>query len=406
MIFWYALKSVSAKKTFFNLSTLFSILSLGLGVATLVTAMSLINGYEMALKNSVFDVFGHLIVTKSPLPIYDVETEIKTIQENSHLPVGTRYSPFIHKEVLAVNKGHLVGALIEGLDINTFKHVSRIDKRILSGQLDLQKAQDEGGAYIGKGLAEILNLKINDSLSVVLPLSDAEGNMQRKVKRFVVLGLLDLGKYEFNNRYILTDIKSARELVGFSEIASTGIRFKFINPDQAEVVQNQLMTGDYPYLSQTWKATNSSLFEAISFEKMVLFLILSIMTVVAAFNLTTGLYLNVYKKILEVSVLKTLGMRTKQIYSIFVVQGLLIGVCGYVLGVILGLLLIALLNAILASGLFLPPEVYKLNALVITPSLSDLILIFASSMMICFIATLSPAKKSIQLKPAEGLRYD
>lgn len=407
MILWYALKTIAARRAIFNLSTLFSVLSLALGVATLMAGMSIVNGYERALKSSVFDAFGHFILTNASLPIYDVEKEIQKIQEVVELPTGARYSAFVHKEVLAVNKGRLVGALIEGLDPSTYGLVSGIEKRVIEGgPMDLEVVSRDKGAYLGKDLAKTLGVQVGEHFSVVLPFSDPDGQLRRKIQRLKVLGLLDLGQYEYNNRYILMDIASAREFIGFSSLASTGIRFKFKNPDLAEDFQRQIMASDFSYLTQTWKATNSSLFEALKFERLVLFLVLSIMTIVAAFNLTTGLYLNVFKKTTDVSILRTLGLTARQIYFIFTLQGLCIGLGGYVAGVALGALLILALNAVLVSGLFLPPEVYQLNALVILPSSLDLIYILLASLCICFVATLSPALKSVQLQPAEGLRYD
>ncbi|MCO5113465.1 MAG: ABC transporter permease [Bdellovibrionaceae bacterium] len=407
MIVWYVLRTIAVKKAIFNLSTLFSILSLALGVATLMAGMSIVNGYERALKSSVFDAFGHLVVTNASLPIYDLESEMQKIQEVVTLPKGTHHSPFVHKEILAVNKGRLVGALIEGLDPESYQNVSGIGNRVTGGGgIRLEVVDQDNSAYIGKGLAQSLGVGIGDSFSIVLPFSDQDGQLRRKMKRLKVAGLLDLGQYDYNNRYILTDIVNARDFIGFSSLASTGIRFKFKNPEEADRVQRELMASDLSYLTQTWKATNSSLFEALKFERVVLFLVLSIMTVVAAFNLTTGLYLNVFKKTVDVSILRTLGLTAKQIYFIFTLQGLGIGLLGYFAGVILGAVLIGTLNLILASGLFLPPEVYQLNALVILPSALDLVFILIASLLICFVATLSPALKSVQLPPAEGLRYD
>lgn len=398
---------MSSRRAFFNLSTLFSVVSLALGVGTLMTGMALVNGYEKALRSSVFDVFGHFVMTNSSLPIYDVDAEIKNIEEVIAIPKGSKYSPFIHKEILAVNKGKLVGALIEGLDPESYKEVSGIGKRIIAGgPVDINIAAENEGPYIGKGLADTLEVAIGDSFTIVFPFSDSEGQLRRKTKRLMVLGLLDLGQYDYNNRYILMDIASARDFIGFSSMASTGLRFKFKDPDQADLFQRDIMASDFGYLTQTWRATNSSLFEALKFEKVVLFLVLSIMIIVAAFNLTTGLYLNVFRKTMDMSVLRTLGLKSKQIYLIFTIQGLYIGIWGYFLGVIFGLAMIALLNAILASGLFMPPEVYQLNSLTIVPSALDLFFILIASLIICFVATLSPALKSIQLQPAEGLRYD
>lgn len=407
MILWYALKTISSRKAVFNLSTFFSVVSLALGVATLMAGMSIVNGYERALKSSVYDAFGHFVLTNASLPIYDVEAEVQKIQEVVNLPKGAQYSAFVHKEVLAVNKGKLVGALIEGLDPKTYQQVSGIGKRLISGgPMDMESVASKEGAYIGKGLAQSLGVKVGETFSIVFPFSDQDGQLRRKIRRLNILGLLDLGQYDYNNRYILLDIATARDFIGFSSLASTGIRFKFADPYSADQLQRDLMGTDFSYLTQTWKATNTSLFEALKFERVVLFLVLSIMTVVAAFNLTTGLYLSVFKKTMDVSILRALGLNARGIYFIFTIQGLFIGFCGYLCGILLGFLLIGLLNGILASGLFLPPEVYQLNTLMIMPSAMDLFYILIASLLICFVATLSPALKSVQLQPAEGLKYD
>lgn len=405
MIFWYATRTLTTSRGLFNLSTLLSLISLGIGIATLITVMALVSGYEKALKSSVFDVVGHILVTKSPLPVYDVQEEVDNLKQNLSIK-DFQYSPYLQKEALVVSRGQIQGVIVEGLDAKTFANVSNIGKRITSGVFDLQKAKDEQGVYLGKGIGEEFNLKVGDRVNIVVPFSDLNFGIRRTVKNFKIFGFLDLGKYEYNNRYVLTELKNARELFEFSESASSGLRLKFKDPKQAIKFQNEIIEHNLPYSSQTWKDTNLSLFEAIKIERVIIFLILCILVIIGAFNLSTGLFLSVYKKTADVSVLRSLGLSVNGIAGIFVIQGMVIGVAGFIFGVILGYVMIVILNLVLASGLFLPPEVYKLNSLVLEMNAKDLVFIFFASMLICFVSTISPARRNYKLKPSEGLRYD
>ncbi len=405
MIFWYAARTLTTSRGLFNLSTLLSLVSLAIGIATLITVMALVSGYEKALKSSVFDVVGHLLVSKAPVPIYDAD-EAALILKGELSDKSFEYSPYVQKEALVVSGGKIQGVIVEGLDSTSFDKVSNIAKRTVEGKFDLKKTLICPGVYIGKGLAKQFNLKVGDSFNIVVPFSDFNFGIRRTLKRFKIMGSLDLGKYEYNNRYVLTEIKNARSLFEFSNLASTGLRLKFQDPQHAIEVQNEIIEKNLPYSVQTWKDTNLSLFEAIKIERVIIFLILCIMIIIGAFNLSTGLFLSVFKKTADISVLRSLGLKAGQVAMIFVFQGLIIGVVGFVLGVALGYILISILNLVLASGLFLPPEVYKLNTLVLEVKGKDLIYIFVASMVICFVATINPARRNFKLKPSEGLRYD
>lgn len=405
MIYWYATRTLTTSRGLFNLSTLLSLVSLGIGIATLITVMALVSGYEKALKASVFDVVGHILITKSPLPVYDVEEEVANLKQNLSIK-DFKYSPYLQKEALVVNKGKIQGVIVEGLDVGTFADVSNIQNRLIEGHFDLNKADRDHGVYLGKGLGEEFGLKVGDKINIVVPFSDINFGIRRTVQSFKILGFLDLGKYEYNNRYVLTEIQNTRKLFEFSESASSGLRLKFRDPKLAIKFQNEIIEQGLTYSSQTWKDTNLSLFEAIKIERVIIFLILCILVIIGAFNLSTGLFLSVYKKTAEVSVLRALGMSARNIASIFIIQGMIIGVAGFVFGIILGYVMIVILNLVISSGLFLPPEVYKLNSLVLEMNFKDLIYIFMASMLICFVSTMSPARRNFKLQPSEGLRYD
>lgn len=405
MIFWYAKRTLTTSRGLFNLSTLLSLVSLAIGIATLITVMALVNGYEKALKSSVFDVVGHVLITKSPIPIYKIKEEVNNLKKNLSIK-DFKYSPYVQKEALVVSKGKIQGVVVEGLDYKSFQEVSNLKNRIVKGQFDLKKALDMQGVYVGKGIAEEFGLKLGDKINVVVPFSDFNFGIRRTVQSYTVLGFLDLGKYEYNNRYVLTEIQNARKLFEFSETASSGLRLKFKDPKLAIKFQNEIIEKNLTYSVQTWKDTNLSLFEAIKIERVIIFLILCIMVIIGAFNLTTGLFLSVYKKTADISVLRSLGLRSKQVAGIFIIQGMIIGTVGFVIGCVLGWVMILILNLVLASGIFLPPEVYKLNSLVLEINPRDLVFIFLASMIICFVSTLSPASRNFKLKPAEGLKYD
>ena len=389
----------------FNLSTVLCFVSLSMGVATLITVMSLVRGYENALKSSVFDVIGHMQVSTPPVPIYNPKKETEELRKELSIK-DFKASAYVSKEALIVKKGVLQGVHLEGLDAETYSEVSDVGRRTVSGEFDLERAYEVYGVFLGQGVAQILNVKVGDQVSLLAPFTDMKNGIRRKVQAYKVLGTLDLGKYEYNNRYVLMEARRARELFEYMDGAASGLRLRFSTPEEALIAQNEIIEKGLSLRTQTWRDTNLSLFEAIKIEKVIIFLILCIMIIIGAFNLSTSLFLNVYKKSSDISILRTLGLTSRKVSQIFVIQGVFIGCVGYIFGALLGLLVIQILNGVISSKFFLPPEVYKLNTLQLQLHVLDMTLIFLASLFICFIATLSPSRRNSHYPPAIGLTYD
>ena len=405
MIFWYALRAMLTPKGLFNLSTLLSVLSLSIGVATLVTVMSLVRGYERALESSVFDVIGHIQLSTPPFPIYDPLREIEKLKEDLSIK-DFKASAYVSKEALIVKNGLLQGIHLEGLDAQTYFEVSHVGRRKVSGIFDLERAYEVQGVYLGQGVAQSLNVEVGDRVNILVPFTDIKNGIRRRVQAYEVLGTLDLGKYEYNNRYVLMEARRARELLEYTDQAASGLRLRFSTPEKALEFQDEIIEKGLPFKTQSWKDVNLSLFEAIKIEKVIIFLILCIMLVIGAFNLSTSLFLSVYKKSSDISILRTLGLTSQKIARIFIIQGLSIGLGGFILGLALGLFMIQILNKVISSQIFLPPEVYKLNTLQLQPHSSDMILILGASLLICFVATLIPSYRQSHSPLAEGLAHE
>ena len=200
----------------FNLSTVLCFVSLSMGVATLITVMSLVRGYENALKSSVFDVIGHMQVSTPPVPIYNPKKATEELRKELSIK-DFKVSAYVSKEALIVKKGVLQGVHLEGLDAETYSEVSDVGRRKVSGEFDLERAYEVYGVFLGQGVAQILNVKVGDQVSLLAPFTDMKNGIRRKVQAYEVLGTLDLGKYEYNNRYVLMEARRARELFEYMD---------------------------------------------------------------------------------------------------------------------------------------------------------------------------------------------
>jgi lipoprotein-releasing system permease protein len=221
-----------------------------------------------------------------------------------------------------------------------------------------------------------------------------------------VVGILDLGKYEYDERYILTHLRTVQDLVGIEDGVS-GLRLSVRDENLAPAISSRISNDlGYPFWSKDWMMVNQNLFRAVKLEKIVIFFVVLIMVIAASFNISITLYVNVLRRYTDISILKTLGMKSRDIVKIFTLHGLYIGLLGALLGVGLGLVLCLAFAWLQQHWQLLPGEVYKLNQFSYELRWWDMSLILLAAMAICFLATLAPALRGARLNPVEGLRYE
>lgn len=386
-----------------SLSVFLSILGMSIGVASLVLAMAVISGYETTLKKSVIDSFGHVIVSKRGGGINDEDPLIQRLKSSENLVTGS--SPFLYVESVLAHGGSVSGVLLEGLDTSTIQDVVSLEHRLIAGEFDLTP-KSLPGVIIGKGVSERFQLEVGDTLSLVIPISSVgAAGFRPRLQRFEVRGVLSLGRHDYDERYLLTDIKTAQQFLGSDRIS--GYRLRLVHEDRADEVSAFVGSEfGYPYWTRTWFESNQNLFQAVSYEKAIIFIIVLLMVVAASINISVSLFLSVLRRYADIGVLKAMGASPKFIQRLFTIQGLFIGFIGAFLGLLLGKACCEVFMWVQSQFSLFPAEIYKIDSVDLELRLWDIFWIFVSSFVICFLSTLAPAKKGARLSAVEGLRYE
>lgn len=404
-----AWKLLFSRKFILEGSTPLSLLGLVLGVACLLVSMAVMSGFEATLKKTMTDITGHIqVVDKSrSKPFWkDFENQLKNIE-----PKLETSTPFVYIESLLAHNGQIVGILLQGLDSERYKNIVNLEQRLVEGSNDIS-TYNKGGekfsqALIGKGIARRLQVKVGDIINIIVPISDTvdPSTFKRQAAEYRVSGILDLGKYEWNERMIITDIKSAQKLAAIGD-RYTGLILKLNDDRNIRDVSFSMAVNLGPqYVVRDWRDVNENLFDAVEIERVVIFFVILIIVIVAAFNISSTLYVGVVQRNSDIAILKTLGVSKKQILKIFTLQGIFLGAAGVFLGLILGFFLCQAFMILQNQFELIPGSVYKIDNIVIKIRMIDVFAITLATLVISFFATLAPALRSSRLSVVEGLRY-
>ncbi len=401
---WISLKTLRTSQKMAGVTSWFAFIGLVLGVASMVVAMAVVSGFETTLKTAITDVTGHLLVMRRGREIESPDKfnqRLKNISSDVDVTI-----PFTMIEAVAAHKGKLQGVIVQGVDTKTALNNLGIKKRLIAGEFNFTADGDTMGVLVGKGVANSFQLKVGDDFKVVLPLaSDLNPvDFKRRLGKFKVMGIVDLGKHAFNQRYIITDIKSSQEFAMLKN-KYHGMIVKIKHPDEVREFSLKLSSAlGQSYWIKDWK--DDTLFEATSIEKKVIFIVLLLIVIVAAFNISGSLFINVVQRYSDISVLKAMGATEKMIRQIFCFQGILIGAFGAIFGFFVGLLFCGIFIVLQDSFELIDGSVYKLDHIGVQLRWTDNIAIFSFTLLICLISTLAPAWRGARLKPVEGLRYE
>jgi lipoprotein-releasing system permease protein len=404
VLLWVYSRVLFQKKVLKDPATFFSIFGISLGVAFLVVSMAGFSGFMESLKSSIIDVTGDVSVFRRGGRISDTEDILGRIKKSS--PEIVDVMGYTKSEGLVASQGKLRAIMLQGIDLQQKQNETDLLKRMVQSDPDIDGAG--APAYLGKVVANHLNLKVGDSFKLVLPVVSKlkATDLEAKVQTFYLKGTLDFGKYEFNERIVIADIEEVQELANMQGQLN-GFRVKLKDSDRApfvaDLIQEEL---GWDYSVRDWTMTNRSLFKAIKYEKRVLFFVMLIMLIAAFFNVSTTLFLSVLRRYSQISVMRALGLKSRHVLALFCLYGLSLGAVGLFFGLIAGLLFCYGFEFLQVIYPIMPEEVYKMSSFATHITLIDIIWVIIATLVICFISTLAPAIRGSRLSPVEGLKYE
>ena len=413
-----ALRYMRPKRTFVSIITLICIIGVALGVAVLIIVLSVMSGFDHDLREKIFGFKSHLTITGSGFRLRDWENTAQVVSQH---PEVTGAAPFVMTMAFVANDPQIGEAdfqapYIRGIDPKYEEKVSVISKSIIDGEYNVRGNR----VLLGVVLAQQLGLHPGDRISIYSPrdlrkMKDAKdkGDMEGIAPgEYQVSGIFDVGYYEFNAGFAITSLATAQDLVDYEDDVS-GLKVMLRDPMTAETVRRELgiKLGNGAYIS-TWFEESSAFLDALVVEKNLMFYLLFIIMIVAAFGITSALITFVVQKTREIGMLKALGATGSQIMGIFLLQSLMVGVIGVICGYGLGLFGVAYRNdflALLRSSLnvqIFPESIYAFSKLPAIIDPGDIAIICGGSLIISLLAGVLPAWSASRLKPVEALRHE
>ena len=386
----------------------FSLLGIALGVATLIIVMSVMNGFRAELLGRILGVNGHLTIfaQQGPLPGY------AGMVDQVQLVRGvTMAFPQVEGQVMATANGVSSGALVKGMRREDVQRRALLANAIMAGSLDAFEGND--AVMIGTRMAQRMNLTVGNQITLISPQSNptAFGSIPR-LKSYTVAALFEVGMYEYDNSYIYMPMDAAQTFFRLGE-AVTGIDILLDDPDAVRSLREAISTAIGPGKRLfDWQQANSSFFNAIQVERNVMFLILTLIILVAAFNIISSLIMLVKDKGRDIAVLRTMGASRGMIMRIFFMTGASIGVVGTLAGFVLGLLFCLNIETIRKGIEFLTgtelfsAEIYFLSRLPAKVDAGEVTTVVLMALILSFLATIYPAWRAARQDPVEALRYE
>ncbi|HET8808006.1 MAG TPA: lipoprotein-releasing ABC transporter permease subunit [Methylophaga sp.] len=394
---------------FISFISLTSMLGVALGVAALITVLSVMNGFEKELRERILGMTSHAWVTGADGTLTDWQTLESKIRGFPHVENS---APFVEGQAM-LNQGSKVrGSLVRGIDPELEPRVSTIGDKMVVGELTDLKA-GEYGVVLGKDLAIAMGVTAGDKITIITPhVSPTPAGVIPRLKRLNVVGIFEIGMYEYDSALAVMHIEDAATLFRIPGRVS-GLRLKLDDIYQApQITRELLLSLPSEYRAADWTYQHANFFRALKTEKTVMFVILMLIVAVAAFNIVSTLVMMVTDKRSDIAILRTLGMSPGGIMGIFMVQGVVIGLIGTLLGIIGGVALALNVSNIIAwvetmlGYQFLPADVYYISDLPSHLLWHDVMVIGITAFVLSVLSTIYPSWRASKVRPAEALRYD
>ena len=398
-----------------------SMLGIGLGVAALVIVLSVMNGFQKEVRDRMLSVVSHIeIVSADGGALEDLAGTLKQVQSNAQV-LGA--APFISAQALLARGEDMKGVLVRGIDpaleptvVNLSAGMAGNAENSSNRGLSMPGVEalkpGQFGVVLGLDLARQLGLRLGDPVTLISPNGQVTpAGVLPRLKQMEVVGLFNSGHYEYDSALVMLHVEDAGKI--FRLEGPTGVRLKIKDLHEARSVARDLA----PTLSagmaiRDWTQQNKTWFAAVQVEKRMMFIILTLIVAVAAFNLVSTLVMSVTDKRADIAILRTLGASPKSIMGVFMVQGAMVGFIGTVGGLLLGLVIAFNIDVIVPAletlfrASFLPKDIYLISRMPSDPQMTDILPVAVISLLLAFVATLYPSWRASQVNPAEALRYE
>ena len=380
-----------------------------LGVAALIVVLSVMNGFQKELRTRILGVASHVQISGADNRLRDWRGLASMVAGEPHVVAS---APFVNAQAMITAGEAVRGSVVRGIVPELEDKVADISRHMRAGSLSSLKG-GQFGIVLGSELARALGVLPNDKVALIAPqgLVTPAGVLPR-LKQFTVVGIFEVGMYEYDAGLALVNLEDAQKLYQMGDAVS-GLRLRLDDLFEARGVARDLMTRlDRDLYATDWTRSHANFFRAVEIEKRVMFIILTLIVAVAAFNIVSTLVMLVTDKQADIAILRTVGASPGSIVQIFMVQGALIGVIGTAAGVLLGVLLAFNVDTVvpfiehLLGFKFLAKDVYYISELPSDVQSGDVIMIAVVSLVLSFIATLYPSWRASRVNPAEALRYE
>jgi lipoprotein-releasing system permease protein len=394
------------KQAFISLITLISVGGVALGVAALIVVTSVMTGFTNQLTDKILGVYSHMVVLKEGEPFVEYPEVSDVIKK---VPGVVAATPFIQTQVmLTTTGGDMTGAVLRGVDIRTAPDVISIKRDLVEGRFeDLERPQDlPPGVILGTELAKKLGVTVGDNVIMLSPMGGDVSplGMTPKMKNFAVVGIFDSGMFEYNGTFAYISLGAAQS---FLEVpgAVTGIEVRLSDVNRAKDIGNLIRANlSFSFTVWDWRQMNRNLYAALALQKATLFVILTLIIFVAAFNIASTLIMVVMEKNRDIAILSAMGATRGGIMRIFMYEGFVVGAFGTVIGLIVGLGACRLLERY--HFIDLDPKIYYFTNLPVQIVATDIALIIAASFAICLASALYPAWRASRMDPLDAIRYE
>lgn len=394
---------------FISFISLTSMIGVALGVAALITVLSVMNGFEKELRERILGMTSHAFVTGTDGSLEDWQSLEDDLKD---MPDVVDTAPFVEGQAMLSRNSKVRGTMLRGIDPALEPKVSDIGDNVVVGKLDDLKA-GEFGIILGRDLAASMGVTRGDKITVITPhVTPTPAGVIPRLKRLDVVGIFEIGMYEYDSQLAVMHMEDAAKLFRIPGKVS-GVRLELTDVYKAPQITRELLIQLPPqYRAADWTMQHANFFRALKTEKTVMFVILMLIVAVAAFNIVSTLVMMVTDKRADIAILRTLGLSPRGVMGIFMVQGTLIGLIGTLLGIAGGVALAMNVSGIIAGVenmlgyQFLPADVYYISDLPSDLQWSDVKVIGITAFILSILSTIYPSWRASKVRPAEALRYD